>query len=85
MFVAFVSPSGLVVSCYVAKQMNLNLIPLQLSFFSNDWVQSKVNFLVIHRKLFCQLSRDRDLHVFGHVTRLNSLFKTILQSTLESG
>ena len=51
---------------------------------TNDWVQSKINFLVGPREPFLAIVKRRKLAWFGHVTRHDSLSKTILLGTLRS-
>ena len=45
---------------------------------TNDWVQSKINFLVDSQEPLLATVQGRKLVWFGHVTRHDSLFKTIL-------
>ncbi len=52
---------------------------------TNDWVRSKINFLVGPQEPLLATVKRRKLAWFGHVTRHNSLSKTILQGTLEGG
>ena len=59
-----------------------------ISYFehkTNDWVQSKIIFLVGPREPLLATVKRRKLAGFGHVTRHDSLSKTILQDTLEGG
>ena len=63
--------------------------PLRTFYFqhkTNDWVRSKVNSLVsVSTEPLLATVKRRKLAWFGHVTRHNSLSKTILQGTLEGG
>ena len=52
---------------------------------TNDWVWSKINFLVSPQEPLLATVKRRKLEWFGHVTRHDSLYKTILQGTLEGG
>ena len=52
---------------------------------TNDWVRSKINFPVGPQKPPLATVKRRKLAWFGHVTRHDSLSKTILQGTLEGG
>ena len=52
---------------------------------TNDWVRIKVNLIVGSQKPLLATVKRRKLAWFRHVTRLNSLSKTILQRTLEDG
>ena len=52
---------------------------------TNDWVRSKINFLVGPQEPLPATVKRRKLAWFGHVTRHDSLFKTILQGTLDGG
>ena len=50
-----------------------------------DWVQSKINFIVgLQEPLFATVKKWK-LVWFGHVTRHDSLSKTIIHGTLEGG
>ena len=51
---------------------------------TNDWVRSKINFLVGPQKPLATVKRQK-FAWFGHVTRHESFSKTILQGTLEGG
>ena len=61
---------------------------LRISFLeakTNDWVRSKINFFVgPQERLLATVTRQK-LAWFGHVTRHDSLSRTILQGTLEGG
>ena len=50
---------------------------------TNDWVRSKINFLVGPQEPLLATVKRRKLAWFGHVTHHNSLSKTILQGNLE--
>ena len=50
---------------------------------TNDWVQSKINFLVGPQEPLLATVKRRKLARFGHVTHYSSLSKTILQGTLQ--
>ena len=52
---------------------------------TNVCVRSQINFLVGPQELFLATVKRRKLAWFGHVTRHDSLSKTILQDTLEGG
>ena len=52
---------------------------------TNDWVPSKINFPVVPQEPLLATVQRRKLAWFGHVTRHDSLSKTILQGTLEGG
>ena len=52
---------------------------------SNDWVRSKINFLVGPQEPLLATVKRRKLAWFWRVTRHNSLFKTILQGALKYG
>ena len=56
-----------------------------MEYKTNDWVWNKINFLVGPQEPFLATVKRRTLAWFGHVTRHNSLSKTILQDTLEGG
>ena len=61
---------------------------LRISFLehkTNDWVWSKINFLVGPEEALLATVERRKSAWFGHIMRQNSLSKTILQGTLESG
>ena len=58
------------------------------NFSASPWLsaeQDQLSLCGVHRNLFWQLLKRWKLAWFGHVTRYNSLFKTILQGTLEGG
>ena len=48
---------------------------------TNDWVRSKINFLVGPQERLLAMVKRRKLAWFGHVTRHDSLSKTILHGT----
>ena len=50
---------------------------------TDDWAENKINFLVDLQEPFLAFIKRRRLAWFGHVTRHDSLSKTILQDTLE--
>ena len=52
---------------------------------TNDWVRSKINSRVGPQEPLLTTVKTRKLAWFGHVTRQDSLSKTILQGTLEGG
>ena len=61
------------------------LIHSYLEHQTNDWVQSKINFLVNPQEPLLATVKRQKLAWFRQVTRHNSLSKTILQGTLEGG
>ena len=50
---------------------------------TNDWVRSKIDFLVGPQESLLATVKRRQLAWFGHITRHGSLSKTNLQDTLE--
>ena len=52
---------------------------------TNNWTQSKTNFLVDPQEPLLATVKRQKLAWFGYVTRHDSLSKTILQGTLEFG
>ena len=52
---------------------------------TNDWVRSKINFLVGPQEPLLATVKGRKLAWFGHVTRVDSLSKAILKNTWEGG
>ena len=56
-----------------------------LECVTNDWVRSKVDFLVSPQEFRLATVERRKLAWFGHVTRFDSLSQTIDQGTLEGG
>ena len=52
---------------------------------ANNWVRSKINFFVGPQESLQATVKRQKLAWFRHVTRHNSLSKTILQDTLEGG
>ena len=69
--------------------MNLTFkILLPISCFehkTNAWVQSKISFRMGPQEPFLATIKRQKLALVGHVTRHDSLSKTILQGTLEGG
>ena len=65
------------------------LMKLLLTSYSehktNDWVRSKISFFAGPQEPLLATVKRRKLAWFGHVTRHDSLSKTILQGTLENG
>ena len=49
---------------------------------TNDWVRSKINFLVGPQEPLLATVKRRNLAWFGQVTRPNRLYKTILKLSL---
>ena len=61
---------------------------LRISFLehkTNDWMRSKINSLVGPQEPLPATDERRKLAWIGHVTRHDSLSKTILKGTLEGG
>ena len=52
---------------------------------TNNWVRSKINFCVGPQEPLLATVKRWKLAWFGHVTRHNSLYKTIHQDMLEGG
>ena len=52
---------------------------------TNDWVRSKINFLVGPQEVLLASVKRGKLAWFGHVTRHDSPSKTSFQGTLEGG
>ena len=52
---------------------------------TNNWVRSKISVLVGAQEPLMATVKRRKLACFGHVTRHDSLSKTILQGTFEGG
>ena len=52
---------------------------------TNDWVRSKISFPVGPQEPLLATVRRRELAWLGHVTRHDSLSRTVLQGTLEGG
>ena len=52
---------------------------------TNDCLQSEINLLRVQRERLLAAGSRREPARFGHVTRHDSLSKTILQGTLEGG
>ena len=66
----------------------LIFIILRISYLerkTNDWVRSKINFLMGPQEPLLATVKRRKLAWFGHITRHDNLCKTILQGTLEGG
>ena len=60
--------------------------PLRTSYLehtTNDWVWNKINFLMGPQEPLLPIVKRQKLAQFGYVMHYTSLFKTILQSTLE--
>ena len=49
-----------------------------LEFKTNDWIQRKINFLVGSREPVVATVKRQKLEWFGHVTRHDSLSKSIV-------
>ena len=63
-------------------------ILLRISYLehkTNDWVRSKINLLVGPQEPLLVTVKKRKRAWFGHVTRHDSLSKTILHGTLKGG
>ena len=70
---------------FETKCMRKVLCISYLEHKTNNWVWSKINFLVgLQEPLLATVKRQK-LSWFGYVTRHDSLSKTILQCTLEGG
>ena len=52
---------------------------------TNDWVPSKINFLVGPQGSLLATVKRRKFAWFGHITRHDNLSKTILQCTFQGG
>ena len=52
---------------------------------TNDWVRSKINFLMGLQKPLLTTFKRRKSAWFGHATRNDSLSQTVLQGTMEVG
>ena len=52
---------------------------------TNDWVRSKISFLVGPQEPLLATVKRRELAWYGHLKRHNSLSKTILRGTFEGG
>ena len=52
---------------------------------TNDWVRSKINFLLGPEEPLLKIVMRRKFAWYWHVARNDSLSKTILQGTLEGG
>ena len=53
-----------------------------LEYKTNDWVRSKINFLMGPQEPLLATVKRRKLAWFGHITRHDNLCKTILQGSL---
>ena len=73
------------IQAFETKCMRKLLNILYLKQETNDWVRSKINFLVGPQEPLLETVKRRKLEWFGHVTRHDSLSKTILQCALEGG
>ena len=56
---------------------------LLLEYKTNNWVQSKVNFLVGPQEALLAIAKRHKLAWFGHATCHGNLSKTILKGTLK--
>ena len=73
------------IEAFETKCLRKLLCIFYLEHKTNDRVQSKINFLAgLQEPLLATVKRWKRPW-FGHVTRHDSLFKTILQDTLEGG
>ena len=68
---------------FETKYMGKLLRIFYLEHKTNDWVRSKINFLVGRQEPLLATVQRRKLAWFGRVTRHDSLSKTIIQGTLE--
>ena len=66
------------IQTFVTKCLRKLLRICYLERKTNDWVRSKINFFVGPQELLATAKR-RQFACFGHVTRHDSLSKTILQ------
>ena len=73
------------IQAFEAKCTRKHFLIIYLEHKTNDWVRSKINFLVGAQEPFLATVKKRKLALFGHITRHNSLSKTILQGILEGG
>ena len=67
------------IQTFVTKCLRKLLRISYLEHKTNDWVRSKINFFVGPQELLLATVKRRKLACFGHVTRYDSLSKTILQ------
>ena len=68
---------------FETKCMRKVLCISYLEHKTNNWVWSKINFLVGLQEPLLATVKRRKLAWFGHVTRVDSLSNTILQGILE--
>ena len=73
------------IQAFETKCMRKLLRIFYLEHKTSIWVWSKINFLVGPEECLLAIVKRRKLAWFGHVTRHDSLSKTILQDTLEDG
>ena len=71
------------IQAFETKRMKKIILISYLEHKTNDWVRSMINSLVGPHKPLLATVKRRKLAWFGHVTRHDSLSKTILQRTLE--
>ena len=69
----------------VEKTQQYFFFKSQSKVVSNDWERSKISFLVGPQEPPLATVKRRKPARFGHVSRHDSLSKTILQGTLEDG
>ena len=73
------------IQAFETKCLRKLLLISCLEHKTNDWLRSKINFLVGPQELLLATVKRRKLTWFGNVTRHDSLSKTILHGALESG
>ena len=73
------------VNIFGTKRLRKLLRISYLEHKTNDWVRSNINFLMGPQEPLLATVRRLKPAWFGHVTRHDSLSKTILQGTLEGG
>ena len=73
------------IQAFETKRMKKLLHISYLELKTNDWVWSKINFLMSPQEIRLATVKRWKLAWFGHVTCHDSLSKTILQGTLEVG
>ena len=73
------------IQAFETKCMRKLLCISFLEHKTNDWVRSKINFLVGPQEPFLATVKRRKQAWFGHVTQRDSLSNPILQGTLVSG
>ena len=78
-------PRFVLCQAFETKCMRKLLRTSYLDHKTNDWVQSKINFLVDPQERLLATVKRQKLAWFGHVTRHDNLSKTILQGTMEGG